>query len=717
MHEGYFVTLFLTDQEKEDTKNARLLGVLAIGLLALWGGLVLFAFFDEHPLSTDFFLRLIGNFSIPLEVVPAKLLLAAKHIALAVLLTGTGVLAGRLLLRLFGLPAAGDSARRWDILERLMLALGLGWGLFMYATFFLGALGALYPQAVWLLMLAVLVVGFHDAGRLSQELRLLFARDKSHKPHVIFRFGLAAFWLVALSLLIIALAPSITHDAMVYHLNVPRLYANSHKIIPIPYNLFSNTVLNMEMLYTLALSIDDFMLANLLHFLTGLAALALLYSFARKMFGPVIALLAVFILFFNPLVLNEISLAYVDLVMMFYFLLMMVCLWNRHAEGNSRWFALFCVFAGIFAGIKYTALHGLLATGVVTVVAELRSRKRNIRGLLVKVLVFGGVVSIMVLPYLVKNYLMTGNPVYPLMYNLFGGKWLSLHQVERMLAYVNSHGMGHDWKHLIALPWNLTVLGNSGFNHFDAVITPLWLVFVPAFLLMRHKPPVLKWALFVCAVYFVSWAASTHITRYLLPIFPLLSLLCAYVIVALKEKVSALSSTGGRAFAGVAAAVCVFIWFTFSFFYPLRAPSEFGAVVWGTQSRDEFLAKMVPAYAAFKYINDNLPQDAYFAFFWDNRGFFCDRKQIGDSVFEAPSMLEIAHEAGSARAFHKKLRSMGIGYILFNDLFFSKFPPFTTSPEDKLSLAKDLNILKEFRDGYCRPFFSADGTTLYSVHF
>jgi hypothetical protein len=302
------------------------------------------------------------------------------------------------------------------------------------------------------------------------------------------------------------------------------------------------------------------------------------------------------------------------------------------------------------------------------------------------------------------------------MYDLFGGKWLTPGQVERMLAYVDSHGMGSDWKNMALLPWNITIRGKSGFEHFDAVITPLWLAFLPAFALARRKPPVLKWALLVCAVYFLSWSLSTHITRYLMPIFPLLSLICAYAVIELKERLADISRNAGTFFAAALAIVCGMTWFSFSYFYPLRAPSEFGAVVWGSQSRDEFLAKIVPAYTAFQYINRHLPEDARFAFFWDNRGFFCERYQIGDSVFEAPSMLEMAHEAGSPGAFHDKLRSMNIYYILFNELYHSKFPPYALSVEDSKRLEADYRILEEFLKGYCLPFFTADGTTLYSVH-
>ncbi|RJP25104.1 MAG: hypothetical protein C4520_03025 [Candidatus Abyssobacteria bacterium SURF_5] len=707
----------VVELEQPPERGARGPVIFGFVLLGLWGGVVLFRFFEEHPLSLPLVLRLLINFRIPFEFDLAKLLLAARHLALAILVLSTAVLAGRQLLKFMGIQPPAGSLDKWEIVQRLMLALGLGLGFLMYTALAFGVLGLLYAQAIWLLMLVILVAAFPDLRRLSNEIRELFKKDRS-KPATFSLSGLAiaGLWIITISLLIIALAPSITHDAMVYHLNVPHNYATEHKIVPIPYNLFSNTVLNMEMLYALALLIDDFVLANLLHFGLGLAALATLYAWARPLFGAAVARAAVLILFFNPLVLNEVSIAYVDLGMMFYFLLMMAALWKWKTEGDNRWFFLFCMYSGIFAGIKYTSLHGLIAAGAAVLAAETVAAKRDFRRLSKRFFIFAGIVLAAVLPYLVKNYLISGNPVYPLMYGIFGGKWLTPLQVERMLAYVDSHGMGHDWKHLVLLPWNLTIWGKPGYEYFDAVITPLWLIFLPVLFVIRRTAPVVKWLLFVCTVYFASWLLSTHITRYLMPIFPLLSLLAAYVIVVLKEKGAAVSPLFGRISFAVIAAACGIVWFSFSFTYPLRVPAQFGPVVWGEQTGDEFLKETVPGYETFQYINKNLPLDARIAFFWDNRGFFCEREQIGDSVFEAPSMLELVSEAGTAEAFYQKLKSMGIGFVLFNEFYFTKFPPFALSAEDKSRLDEDCMVFREFLKGYCLPFYTSDGTILYEVH-
>ncbi|RJP68511.1 MAG: phospholipid carrier-dependent glycosyltransferase [Candidatus Abyssobacteria bacterium SURF_17] len=701
----------------EDYGESRAIKLLLFCALVLWAAVVLVRFFQEHPLEPQHVWQLIRTFRFPL---PSRNLSniasSLKHLILASLLIATGVLGGSCVLYAAKLKPAGNFLNeKWNFIQYLLLALGLGWGILMYVIFLLGIAGALYSGVVWGVIGVMLLIGLSQAPSLMKEFASIYRIGASERGSVLERLGKVALFIIMVLLATIALAPSITHDAMVYHLNVPRVYAHEHGIVPIPYNLFSNTVLNVEMLYAAALLIDEFILANLIHYALGVGAIAFLYGFARATFGRATAILAVLILVLNPPVLNEMPIAYVDMAMMFYFLLAASCLWRWRTEGSEGWFRLFCVFAGIFAGIKYTALHGLISLGVLLIVSELTSRGRLTGAIVKRAAIFGATVAVLVLPYLVKNYVVTGNPFYPLMYDLFDGRWLAPRQVERMLAYVSAHGMGRDFRSFAALPWNITIFGKAGFENFDTTVTPLWLILLPAFVLVRRKPAVLKWSAPLCVIYFISWAASTHITRYLMPIFPVLSLMCAHTIVAMGKGISKLPRPLTLAFKAAALAACGLVWFSFAYFYPLLVPSEFGAAVWGDEKAEDFLARKVPNYPVFQYINENLPPDARLMFLWDNRGFFCERPQIGDSVFEAPSMLELAHKAGSTAAFREKLCEMRITHILLNELFFVRFPPFSVSEEDKARIAADIEMLERFLAEYCVPLFSADGATVFAL--
>jgi hypothetical protein len=677
---------------------------------------VLYCFLREHPLAPDNILQTAQRFRLPPPASGLKILTALQHILMTIVLVLVGGLAGRRMLSMAGIQGReGRPGDRWFIVEELTMALGLGWGFLMYLTFALGVVEGLYSAVMLSLLVLIPLVCLREIPGVVGDVKAVFAREKAGGRAPAATLGTTVLALMLVLLLIIALSPIITHDAMVYHLNVPQIYADEGRILAIPYNLFSNTFLNVGMLYTAALLIGEFILANMVHFVFGLGTLAVLYSAARRNFGRTTAVLAVLMFFFNPTVLNEMPIAYVDMGLVFYFVLSLLCLWRWKTEGNGRWFALACIFAGIFAGIKYTSIHGLAAIAVMIALAEFLSSGRSVGRTAGRLAIFGGVVTLFVLPYLVKNFLLTGNPVYPLMYGIFDGRWLAPVQVERMLAYVSTHGMGRDWRSLLALPWNITVHGGPGYAHFDAVITPLWLMFVPAVVLVRNKSAMLKWAVIACVAYFLSWAASTHITRYLMPLFPVLSLISARTVVALKEETREFSPVLSRILMAGAVAVCCVVWFGFAYSYPLRVPPEFGPVLWGNQTTDEFQARRIPNYPVFRYINDTIPTDARLAFFWDNRGFLCERPQIGDSVFEAPSMIELVHEAGTAAELHERLSRMGITHILFNRFFMMRFPVQTVSPYDAARLTNDFVILQDFLSRYCTPLYTADDATLYAM--
>jgi hypothetical protein len=691
--------------------------VIALSLLAAWAALILFRFFQEHPIGAQSIAHLIRMSKLPpLPSDLSKIVLMGKHLLLAFILLVIGVMVGRLLLRAIGLRAADDDTRdKWEILQRLILSLGLGWGALMYLTLLLGAVGGLYTAAIWGVLALLFLACIRDLPSLFGDLRVVIARTASETPAQLARLTAVVLGIMLLLIGIMALAPSITHDAMVYHLHVPRQYALAHRIVAIPYDLFSNTFLNMEMLYTAALLLDDFILANLMHYILGLGVLAFLYSFARVNFGPAVAAIATLMFFFNKTFLDQMSLAYIDIGMTFYFILVMFCLWKWKTDGGRRWFALVCVFAGIFAGMKYTSIYGLVTISAMIAFVSFGAKEHRMAAAIKNLGVYGLTVTLFVLPYLLKNYIISSNPVYPVGFNIFGGQWLTPEQVDRMLLYVDSHGMGRDWLHMLKLPWNITIYGDVGFENFDAKITPLWLIFFPALLITRPNPPLVKWAAYACIIYFLSWAAYTHITRYMLPMFPLLSLACAYACVSAYERAASHSEILGRNMKQAVAVVCAVVWLSFSYFYPTRVPGEFGPAVWGRQERDDFLRAKVPNYDVFNYINKNLPAEARLVFFFDNRGFFCERQKIGDSVIEAPMMIELVHEAGSAEAFHRKLLEEGFTHVMYNSHFHLRFPTHTISQDDERRLKADLQIFNEFLNIFCEPLYKSDLATVYAL--
>ena len=140
------------------------------------------------------------------------------------------------------------------------------------------------------------------------------------------------------------------------------------------------------------------------------------------------------------------------------------------------------------------------------------------RSLLIPVAGFSLGVVVMIAPWLLKNLVETGNPVYPLAYSVFGGsKW--------------SPEMNARWKPAHAAPEHELsripehILGAAVYNKWTSAL--LFALAVPSVLLWR-RISVLPIVLCLIVWGFVTWWALTHrIDRFWIPLIPLLSLAAA----------------------------------------------------------------------------------------------------------------------------------------------------------------------------------------------
>lgn len=94
-------------------------------------------------------------------------------------------------------------------------------------------------------------------------------------------------------------------------------------------------------------------------------------------------------------------------------------------ETRRAWLILAGAFCGVVAGTNMNGIFGLISIAGVIGASLVAGRAwRGFRDLLavIRVMAVLAIVTfLLVLPWLVKNYLDTGNPVYPLLYEVFGG--------------------------------------------------------------------------------------------------------------------------------------------------------------------------------------------------------------------------------------------------------------------------------------------------------
>ncbi len=650
-----------------------------------------------------------------------RLLDAGLNLALLLMIVLLSAYAGRKLFHALG-PKPDSS------LEAFLFSAALGLGLLTYATLALALLGLLYAWLAWLI-LGVLgmawaldqvfrstesvgasktsgfvdVVGEKGAKNLvSGCLRRLggfFGSGFSVKKRAadILLISLVSIYL--LINLIGALAPEIEVDALVYHLYIPKVYIQNHRLVYIPYEFRTAFPLGMEMLFTLGMLLRDSILAKLIHFSLGVLTLLATYCFGRKHFSSRVGLLAAAIFYTVSMVAWSSTTAYIDLGTTFFTTLEIFALVNWWHSRRDRWLAVAAILCGLAMGTKYLGVFGLVILVVGILLKLSFAGQRDVRGALRTILTYAVIPVLMVSPWLIKNYVFTGNPVYPLLNNVFKSPLMPPINPTFDRA---KFGMGDNvFTKYILSPWNVTFHGEA----YRGVIGPIFLIFLP-FLSVVKVDKVIRYLLLFCGLFFVLWLVSFPIIRYLMPILPFLSIIVGYVI---GNLVGGNNWRNAVLSAEVVAVTGMTLFLNLPFFHPLwqegwsagiirQVPYE---VVLGIESREHYLSRHVSSYEVFQYANRNLPPEAKILCFNEEFRYLSDRTLVPVFSFEAGGIVA-SRNVGELLGH---LQDLSITHFLINWAFI----------EDT---QRGLTILQDdFLDQHLDPLYGNDSVALHALSF
>lgn len=171
-------------------------------------------------------------------------------------------------------------------------------------------------------------------------------------------------------------------------------------------------------------------------------------------------------------------------------------------------------------------------------------------------------------------------------------------------------------------------------------------------------PIELKIAVSVSGIVFLFWLFSSEQLRYLLPIVP--GLAVATIISA--KLISQKSATFQKAiFVGFTVTSLVGILTSVAWFAeknPVR-------VVFGGESRDDYLSRRLEYYDYYKIINNDLPPDAYVWLINMRRDSYnLERAFFSDYIFENWTLKKMVEESRDINQLRQKAKQMGITHIL-----------------------------------------------------
>lgn len=492
----------------------------------------------------------------------AHLLLAADdHLRTALANLGHPEnLAGRLrvcVASLFVVGACG-SVGRW-VLRGLRLDKGLGWAERIALSFavgvpIVGGLTLIVGRSVGLdpmlvrgsLAATINLIVMPAAAKLSangRKLRAGSTSDPSTPPGwsvgAMLSFAAVAGPLLALMGLG-AMLPTVEFDALEYHLQGPKEFFLDGRIGPLPHNVYTSMPFAVEMLTTLAMMVvNDWWLGALAGQLViawcAPASAILIAATATRLAGSDRAgWWAALIYLTTPWVFRLGNTPFVEgpLALMHAALIWAVVRFGwlglgDPVEGSERRPMAEGLLVGLIAGgalaIKYPGLISAVIPALLVALVETR-RLRSGR-LLVG---FGVGVALAAGPWLLKNLLDHGNPVYPLAWSIFGGsdwdavregRWQTAHgprpvRPDLLMGSLVDVAVRSDWQSTLYL----LLVPLASFGHRD-----------------RRYPAGLL-ALYAAYLFATWWLLTHRLDRFWLPMLPGLAVLAGLGADALASR-------------------------------------------------------------------------------------------------------------------------------------------------------------------------------------
>jgi hypothetical protein len=274
-------------------------------------------------------------------------------------------------------------------------------------------------------------------------------------------FVLAVSFVVA-AVLLLAAVPPVDRDALTHHLAVPKLYLKYGGMVEIPWIPFSYYPMNLDLIYLLPLYFGQDIAAKYIHFSFGLLTGAAIYGYLRQRTRSRAWALLGGLLFLSLPVIVKLSITvYVDLGLVFFSTASLLLLMRWVGEdGRLRHLVLAGTLCGLAMGTKYNGLLTFFLLACFVPVAYVR-RTDSGKGAItaggrqpVRAIGFGVMFTVVAMavfsPWMIRNIVWTGNPVYPLYDRVFKPAEARAPAPGTEVAAAESDGGGAGMNHLTA---------------------------------------------------------------------------------------------------------------------------------------------------------------------------------------------------------------------------------------------------------------------------
>ena len=569
-----------------------------------------------------------------------------------------------------------------SLTEELSFSIMLGTGTLGLAVLGFGLLGLLKPLPIAIFVLLVLIFLRAELAAIPEVTSKLLTSAFSQQN----KLWSALFLIVVAVLIIRALTPPWAVDEVIYHLPATKSFVEAGRIYPLYHRPLGNMPFLVHMIYAFCLILGTDIAAKLFSLLLTLVTSIALYAFCVRFLTRQVGLVALFG-FLSASMVVEVGISTridVSLAGMLFLATyaMMVYLESR----KTGWLIASAILSGFSLGIKLNAVLWLSCLGLMFLVESVVRLRSSFAQVAKATLLYVSIALAVSSPWLIKNLIWFHNPIYPFItgeladFNQGEPRYFNAEDERKLDAHFDAARAArpHEFqvikqqldqaakesvqRHPLRF-WEYYTQPHKYFmgdyHHYPSylfLVLPLFL-FVP-------RTRWLIWLMLMSIAVFFMLASTSWIARFLLTIYPPLTIVAAYTLVTLSNRFAG-RWAGWLSVLVVSACMMIQIGVSSKF---IMTMNNFKFIS-GVTSRAQFLSAIF-YYPPLAFINDKLPPDVGVFSLGGEMCYHLQPKYISDGSWDATEWRRLLIRNATLEDVHKDLKSQGISHVLFAPWYF-----------------------------------------------
>ncbi len=554
--------------------------------------------------------------------------------------------------------------KQLNSLEKITWSFALGFGLLGWILFFVGIL--------WLItdFLLLVTLIFGASGTI-----ILLPENFKFQLHLGNRFSINIVDSIIVLLLaavltadiIEAISPPADADSLAYHFDIPKNFYFSGGIEFIPRAIDGAIPLLVQMTYLPAYGLGGELALTMWTMLSGWGAAGLIYSFLRQWSNNRWALLVTLVYMTTPAVVFGGGSGHIEVRMILFLLLASWSVTKLIFDNDWRYAVVVGLSLGFLIGSKYTGLifaAALVATFIGFMALKRETKWLSMSSVIVLCVIVAGS------QWYVWNWLHTGDPIFPVLYEILNlsepGLWdAEHHQMLKSFLASTERPLPRTVFWFFAYPFVATFggpisfeSGKIGFGPYLPLILPLVIIGMWRF---RNRFSISKLApiLTIVTIIYLLWFlfGPSQKIRYLLAAYALLMTVSS--LIALRWC----SENNKKYILGIFIGAVIIL----QIGGQAIATVNYARYVFTSEPRDKFFTRNLNNYPAIQWINGNLkPTDKIYTTIRQLNYLFKIPIYYAHTITEA--LVDIRPTANNPSKFFHQLLKQNVTHLLVSDI-------------------------------------------------